>query len=96
MLAEYGKLAKESGVGRVGLAYRWVRHHSALKGKLGDEMIIGASSGRQFRETMEEIEKGPLDDWVVERIDALWEMVQDDAPIDNLKAVREVIGGMSR
>lgn len=96
MLADYGKLAEESGVSRVGLAYRWVRYHSALKGELGDEMIIGANSGKQFRETVEEIEKGPLEPWVVERIDGLWELVKDDAPIDNLKAVREVIGALSK
>jgi hypothetical protein len=45
---------------------------------------------------VEEIEKGPLEPWVVERIDGLWELVKDDAPIDNLKAVREVIGALSK
>lgn len=96
MLTEYGKLSEESGVSRVGLAYRWVRYHSALKGELGDEMIIGANSAKQFRETVEEIDKGPLEQWVVERIDGLWELVKDDAPINNLRAIREVIGGLRK
>jgi aflatoxin B1 aldehyde reductase len=92
MLEEWGKLAEESGVGRVGLAYRWVRYHSMLKGELGDEMIIGASTAEQFRQTVEEIEKGPLEEWVVKRVDELWEMVRDEAEVDNLRAFREVVG----
>ncbi|KAH8684376.1 NADP-dependent oxidoreductase domain-containing protein [Tricladium varicosporioides] len=96
MLTEYGKLSEESGVSRAGLAYRWVRYHSALRGELGDEMIIGANSAKQFREAVVEIEKGPLEQWMVERIDGLWELVKDDAPIDNLRAVRDVIGGLSK
>ena len=92
MLEEWGKLAEESGVGRVGLANRWVRYHSVLKGDLGDEMIIGASSAEQFQQTVEEIDKGPLEDWVVKRINELWEMIKYDAEVDNLRAFREVAG----
>lgn len=96
VLRVYGKLSEESGVSKAGLAYRWVRYHSALKGELGDAMIIGANSAKQFRETVEEIEKGPLEQWVAERIDALWESVKDDAPIDNLRAIRDVLGGQGK
>jgi aryl-alcohol dehydrogenase-like predicted oxidoreductase len=32
MLEKYGKLAEESGVGRLGLALRWVKWHGALRG----------------------------------------------------------------
>lgn len=35
MLEEFGKLSGESGISRVGLAYRWVRYHSELKGNRG-------------------------------------------------------------
>jgi aflatoxin B1 aldehyde reductase len=69
-----------------------VRYHSMLKGKLGDEMIIGASTVEQFRQTVEEIEKGPLEEWVVKRIDELWEVVRDEAEVDNLRVFREVMG----
>ena len=96
LLTELGKLSEESSVSRVGLGYRWVRYHSALKGELGDEIIVGANSAKQFRETVEEIEKGPLEQWVVERIEGLWELVKDDAPVDNLEAIREVFGGLSK
>jgi len=92
-LEEWEKLVDQSGVSRVGLAYRWVRYHSVLKGELGDEMIIGASSARQFEETLIEIEKGPLEGWVVDRIEALWEGVKADAEVDHLRAFRAVFLG---
>lgn len=94
MLEEYGELAEESGVGRLGLALRWVRWHGVLRGELGDEMLLGASKGGQLKEVLEEAEKGPLEEWVVGRLDELWEMVREDAPIDNLKAVRDTIVGL--
>ncbi|PVH80466.1 Aldo/keto reductase [Cadophora sp. DSE1049] len=93
MLADWCALAEESGAGKAGLAYRWVRYHSALKGQLRDEMIIGASSARQFEETMGEIEKGPLEQWVVERIEGMWERVKEDAEVDTQRALRVVIMG---
>ncbi|KAH7420244.1 NADP-dependent oxidoreductase domain-containing protein [Cadophora sp. MPI-SDFR-AT-0126] len=93
MLADWCALAEESGAGKVGLAYRWVRYHSALRGELGDEMIIGASSARQFEEAMREIEKGPLEQWVAERIEGMWDSVRQDAEVDSQRALRVVIMG---
>lgn len=92
MLTEFGKLSQESGIPKAGLAYRWVRYHSALRGDLGDEMIVGANSAKQFREAIEEIEKGPLEQSVANRISGLWELVKNDAQINNLAAVREAVG----
>lgn len=91
-LEAWGRLVEESGVSRVGLAYRWTMYHSLLKGELGDEIIVGAGSAKQFEETVTEIEKGPLEKWVAQRIDTLWEMVKDEAEVDNLKASRAVFG----
>jgi aflatoxin B1 aldehyde reductase len=54
-------------------------------------MLLGANNARQLKEVLEEVEKGPLEKWVVGRLDELWEMVRDDAPIDNLKAVADAI-----
>jgi len=42
---------------------------------------------------VEEIEKGPLEAWVVERIEGFWEIVREEAEVDNLRAFREVFGG---
>jgi aflatoxin B1 aldehyde reductase len=88
MLEKYGKLAEESGVGKAGMAYRWVRYHSSLKGELGDMMIIGASNPKQLEETLTELEKGPLDEKVVERLDELWKLVEPDAAVDNLEVAK--------
>ncbi|KAL7804246.1 NADP-dependent oxidoreductase domain-containing protein [Trichoderma afarasin] len=92
MLGEFGALSEKSGISRAGLAYRWVRHHSGLKSHSGDEMIIGASTSDQLADTMKELEGGPLEPWIVQRIDELWELVKDEEVIDNLKNTRKVFG----
>ncbi|KAH8593098.1 NADP-dependent oxidoreductase domain-containing protein [Bisporella sp. PMI_857] len=93
LLAEWNKIAKEAGYSKAGMAYRWVRYHSALKGDLGDEMIIGASTPKQFEETVTEIEKGPLEASVVAKIDALWEPVAADAERSTLRAIGTLVAG---
>ncbi|UKZ74246.1 hypothetical protein TrVFT333_001908 [Trichoderma virens FT-333] len=90
MLGEFGALSEKSGISRAGLAYRWVRHHSILKNHSGDEMIIGASTSDQLADTMKELEGGPLEPWVVQRIDELWELVKGEEVVDNLKTSRKV------
>lgn len=95
MLEEFGKLSEESGVSRTGLAYRWVRHHSFLKAELGDEMIIGGTTAEQVANSLKELEGGPLEPWVADRISQLWEIIKDDAPRDNLKYVRNVVRALA-
>lgn len=92
MLGEFGNLSEKSGISRVGLAYRWVRHHSILTNHTGDEMIIGASTSDQLADTMKELEGGPLEPWIAQRIDELWEMVKGEEPVDNLKTSRKIFG----
>lgn len=92
MLEEFGKLSEDSGVSRMGLAYRWVRFHSILRGDLGDEILISGNTTAQVEEALIELEKGPLEAWVADKIDDLWELVKDDAPVDNLQAVRKAFG----
>lgn len=91
MLTRFGDVSGRSGVSRAGLAYRWVRYHSALRGEAGDEMILGSVSGETLEEAVAELDKGPLQDWVAAELDALWDLVKEDAPIDNLKSVRKVV-----
>ncbi|KAI5468112.1 NADP-dependent oxidoreductase domain-containing protein [Mariannaea sp. PMI_226] len=91
MLEEFAKLSEESGISRSGLAYRWVRYHSQLDGNLGDEMIVGASSVAQLEETLAEIERGPLDAWIADRLDGLWTIIKDDAPTDTIKSARKFL-----
>ncbi len=82
MLAEYGKLSEECGVDRAGMAYRWIRYHSALKGEFGDTIVIGSKTAKQLEKTLVELEKGPLEEWVVKRLNKLWDIVEADAPVD--------------
>ncbi|KAH7314344.1 NADP-dependent oxidoreductase domain-containing protein [Rhexocercosporidium sp. MPI-PUGE-AT-0058] len=96
MLQEWEKLSVESGVCQVGLAYRWVKYHSFLDGEKGDEMILGASSKVQFVEAIAEIERGPLERWVVKRIEGLWEGVKEVAEVDNLRAFKLAMGEGSK
>lgn len=46
-------------------------------------MQIGASRGSQLEETLRAIEDGPLDENIAKRVDKVWELVKDEAPIDN-------------
>lgn len=92
MLAEFGILSEKSGISRAGLAYRWVRHHSILNNQLGDEMIIGASTSDQLAHTMEELEGGPLEPWIVQRMEELWKMIKHEESINNLKSFKNVFG----
>jgi aflatoxin B1 aldehyde reductase len=59
-LGEWEAIAQEAGVSKVALAYRWVVHHSALKGGEGDAVIMGTSSAKQLEETLGVIEEGLL------------------------------------
>lgn len=83
-LRRFGELAEEAGVSKLGLAFRWVRYHSALSGEHGDRVIFGASSLEQVEETLAEIEKGPLEGWVAKRLDEMWKIIEKDAPYNNI------------
>lgn len=90
LVDDYTKLAKESGNTQAGMAYRWVVWNSALKESLGDCVILGASSARQLKNTIEEIEKGPLEGWVADRLEVLWKTVVNDAPQDNFATYKKL------
>lgn len=85
MLSEWEAAAKEEGIGRAELGFRWITYHSALdaSGKKGDGLVVGASRPEQLDNTIEAIRKGPLSDKAVKRIEKIWELVKDEAPIDN-------------
>lgn len=46
-------------------------------------MQIGATRASQLEETLMAIGDGPLDETIAKRIDNLWELVKEEAPIDN-------------
>lgn len=66
------------------LGYRWAAWNSALKTDLGDKMAFGASKLETVPQVVGWLKKGPLSQESVKAIDALWERVKDEAPMDNL------------
>lgn len=73
---------KHGGLSLIETALRWTVHHSALNIKDGgnDGVIIGISSLEQLDDNLDNLEKGPLPQDVVEAIDAAWLITKSDAP----------------
>lgn len=89
-LGKWEELAKNEGVPQAELAYRWIYYHSALKPKEhGDFVIVGASKIEQISQTLDGLKRGPLKPEVVQEIDEVWNIVKDEAIVDNF----DVIGG---
>ncbi|KAH8925915.1 Aldo/keto reductase [Atractiella rhizophila] len=61
-------------------AIRWLVYHSGLKGEIGDAVILGANGESQLQEGLQWVDKGPLDQWAMDAMDDLWEVVKDVAP----------------
>ena len=83
-LDEWDKISMESGVSKGALAYRWVAWNSFLSAKHDDGIILGATRPEQLEETLNSLDAGPLDEKTVKRIDEIWELVKDEAPLDNI------------
>ncbi|SCU91209.1 LANO_0D11056g1_1 [Lachancea nothofagi CBS 11611] len=82
-LEQWGKIASKAGISNADLAYRWITHHSALKKELGDAVIIGGRSKKTIIQTLDGIHDGPLDTESVAEIEKIWELVKDEAPLNN-------------
>lgn len=82
-LDRWGEIADKAGCSRAELAYRWVKYNCALKKQHGDALIIGASTNQQLEETLACLKTGPLSADVASQIDALWDLVKHEAPVDN-------------
>lgn len=70
-------VAQKHNLTLVEIALRWCVHHSHLKIKNGgrDGIIIGVSSLSQLEGNLRDLEKGPLPEEVVERLDEIWNNV---------------------
>ena len=69
-----------AGVSMTAAALRWIRHHSSIDGMNGDAVIVGASTVDQLRENLIALDGDPLDDDVVEALDAAWDIARVDCP----------------
>ncbi|KAK7738374.1 hypothetical protein SLS53_006186 [Cytospora paraplurivora] len=85
-LDKWEEVASLQGVPKAELAYRWIYYHSSIKPELGDTLILGAGKAEQITQTVESLKRGPLKPEVVRSIDEIWELVKDDAFIDNFQA----------
>lgn len=63
--------AQAHGVPLLEVALRWLVHHSALRMKDGgrDGVILGVSSKEQLEQNLDALEKGPLPEDVVKKVD---------------------------
>jgi len=82
-LEAWERLARKAQTTKAALAYRWVVHHSALKSDKGDAVLIGTSGIKQLEETLGFCTDGPLPEIILPEIDKIWQMVKEEAPVDN-------------
>ncbi|KAI0813198.1 NADP-dependent oxidoreductase domain-containing protein [Xylaria sp. FL0064] len=75
-------LEKHPGLTMIETALRWTVHHSQLRVKNGggDGIITGISSYDQLDSNLDNLEKGPLPDDVVQALDEAWMICKADAP----------------
>lgn len=90
-LEEYRNLCEEIGESPAGLAYRWMVWNSALRVEGGDVVVLGASSAAQLENTILEVEKGKLEESVVQRLDEMWKEIDKDAPGDNFGTYKKLM-----
>jgi aflatoxin B1 aldehyde reductase len=72
--------AQKEGLTGHAVALRWVLHHSILDGKLGDAIIIGASSLGQLEENLEICKAEPLPAHLVQMVNEMGERIRESAP----------------
>jgi len=82
-LKTWNEIAEEAGLTKPALGFRWVAHNSALKGELGDGVIVGAMRPDQLEQTLGWLRDGPLEEGIVKRIEGIWKDVKDEAAFDN-------------
>jgi aflatoxin B1 aldehyde reductase len=82
-LEKWGAIAEQEGCSRPEMAYRWVYYHSALKPEKGDFLIMGASKLEQITSSADGLKKGPLKPESAKAIDAIWDLVKNEAALDN-------------
>ncbi|KAH9907058.1 NADP-dependent oxidoreductase domain-containing protein [Xylariomycetidae sp. FL2044] len=74
-------LEKHPDLTLIEVALRWTVHHSQLKIKGGtDGILIGISSFTQLENNLNDLEKGPLPEDVVQALDEAWMIAKADAP----------------
>jgi len=68
------KAAAKNQITLLEATLRWMRHHGGLDAK--DGIIIGASSLKNLEENLKDLDKGPLDQSMIEAFDEAWEKIK--------------------
>ncbi|PHH76041.1 hypothetical protein CDD82_4159 [Ophiocordyceps australis] len=69
------------GLSMIEAALRWMVHHSKLDMKLGKNgILLGMSSIEQLESNLDNVEKGPLPQDVVDAMDKAWALAKVDMP----------------
>eukprot|EP01112_Ceratiomyxa_fruticulosa_P015279 TRINITY_DN4469_c0_g1_i1.p1 TRINITY_DN4469_c0_g1~~TRINITY_DN4469_c0_g1_i1.p1 ORF type:complete len:337 (-),score=74.63 TRINITY_DN4469_c0_g1_i1:53-1063(-) len=69
-------VAAKHGLTLTEVALRWINHHSLLAPEHKDAIIIGASSVKHIEENLIDLEKGPLPQDVIDKVNEAWELVK--------------------
>ena len=69
----------QHGISVIEAAYRWLAHHSMLKGDRGDAVIIGASKLDRLRQNIETLRGGPLPDDMLPVMEQAWKHCRADS-----------------
>ena len=72
--------ADKHGLTLAEVALRWMEHHSTMEKEFGDEIIVGTSSVKHLEEDLEDLEKGPLPEDVLEALEKAWAKTRGVTP----------------
>ncbi len=81
-LPKWEAISVENDIPKAELAYRWMAHHSQLKGESGDALVFGATKLEQIHGTVRGIQKGPLPEKVVQQVEHIWQLIKHEAGLD--------------
>lgn len=79
----WNEVAKEEGITNSQLSLRWVSYHSYLNGEKGDRVVLGGKNVEQLEDSFMALERGPLSEGAMEKIEEIWGAIKKDAPRDN-------------
>jgi aflatoxin B1 aldehyde reductase len=72
----FAKAAADAGITPSRAALRWLRHHSALRAREGDGVIVGASRPAHIDDNLAGLDEGPLPPAVLAAADKGWEGIR--------------------
>ncbi len=79
-LARVRSAGAAAGRSMAGTALRWLVHHSALAGRGGDAVILGASTDAHLEANLAACAAGPLPEDEVAALDAAWSLARPACP----------------